>query len=92
MLKLVVARLRALFAAMDVGTESVPIKIKLIAPPMCVLSTTTLDKEIGMNLLTKAMQVIQDRITAKGGKLDAKMEPRAASAREETELQAMMDR
>ena len=57
-----------------------------------VLSTTTLDKEIGINLLTKAIQVIQDRITAKGGKMDVKMEPRAVSVREETELQAMMDR
>jgi len=82
----------ALFAAMDVGTESMPIKIKLIAPPIYVLSTTTLDKEIGINLLTKAIQVIQDRITAKGGKMDVKMEPRAVSVREETELQAMMDR
>merc|ERR1711862_408756 len=82
----------ALFAAMDIGTESMPIKIKLIAPPIYVLSTTTLDKEIGINLLTKAIQVIKDRITAKGGKMDVKMEPRAVSLREETELQAMMDR
>merc|ERR1719410_1672101 len=82
----------ALFAAMDVGTESMPIKIKLIAPPIYVLSTTTLDKEIGINLLTKAIQVIEDRITSKGGKMDVKMEPRAVSLREETELQAMMDR
>merc|ERR1712232_530851 len=82
----------ALFAAMDVGTESMPIKIKLIAPPIYVLSTTTLDKEVGINLLTKAIQVIQEKITAKGGKMDVKMEPRAVSVREETELQAMMDR
>jgi len=82
----------SLFAAMDVGTESMPIKIKLIAPPIYVLSTTTLDKEIGINLLTKSIQVIKDRITAKGGKMDVKMEPRAVSLREETELQAMMDR
>jgi len=57
-----------------------------------VLSTTTLDKEVGINLLTKAIQVIQEKITAKGGKMDVKMEPRAVSLREETELQAMMDR
>jgi len=82
----------ALFAAMDVGTESMPIKIKLIAPPIYVLSTTTLDKEVGINLLTKAISVIQEKITAKGGKMDVKMEPRAVSLREETELQAMMDR
>lgn len=52
----------------------------------------TLEKDLGIDLLSKAIDVIRDRITAKGGKIDVKMAPKAVSIREETELQAMMDR
>jgi len=82
----------ALFAGMALSTDTTQIKIKLIAPPIYVLSTMTLEKDAGINLLTKANDVIRSTITGKGGKMDVKMEPRAVSLREETELQAMMDR
>jgi len=82
----------ALFAGMALSTENTQIKIKLIAPPIYVLSTMTLEKDAGILLLNKAIDVIRSTITDKGGKMDVKMEPRAVSLREETELQAMMDR
>lgn len=82
----------ALFAGMAVGTENSSIKIKLIAPPIYVLSTTTLEKDAGIALLQKGIDVIREKITAKGGKMDVKMAPKAVSVKEETELQAMMDR
>lgn len=82
----------ALFAGMALSTENTQIKIKLIAPPIYVLSTMTLEKDAGITLLNKAIDVIRNTITGKGGKMDVKMEPRAVSLREETELQAMMDR
>lgn len=82
----------ALFAGMAVGTENSSIKIKLIAPPIYVLSTTTLEKDAGIALLQKGIDVIKEKITAKGGKMDVKMAPKAVSVKEETELQAMMDR
>jgi translation initiation factor 2 subunit 1 len=82
----------ALFAGMAVGAENSQIKIKLIAPPLYVLSTTTLEKDAGIELLNKAIDAIRDCITAKGGKMDVKMVPKAVSDKEETELQAMMDR
>ena len=82
----------ALFAGMAVGTENSSIKIKLIAPPIYVLSTTTLEKDVGIALLEKAIATIQEKITAKGGKMDVKMAPKAVSVKEENELQAMMDR
>lgn len=82
----------ALFAGMEVGTEQSPIKIKLIAPPIYVLSTTTLEKDVGIALLNQAITVIREKIQAKGGKMDIKMEAKAVSIKEETELQAMMDR
>jgi translation initiation factor 2 subunit 1 len=82
----------ALFAGIAVGTENSPIKIRLIAPPIYVLSTMTLDKEIGIALLQKSIDVILEKIAAKGGKMDVKMAPKAVSLKEETELQAMMER
>jgi translation initiation factor 2 subunit 1 len=82
----------ALFAGMALGTEQSPIKVKLIAPPIYVLSTTTLDKEAGIALLAKAIETIESTIKSKGGKLDVKMAPKAVSVKEEAELQAMMDR
>lgn len=82
----------ALFAGMDLGSEQNPIRIKLIAPPIYVLSTTTLEKEVGIDLLNSAIDTIKEKITAKGGKIDVKMAPKAVSIKEETELHEMMER
>ena len=82
----------ALFAGMALGSEQNPIKIKLIAPPIYVLSTTTLEKEVGIALLNSAIDSIREKITAKGGKIDVKMAPKSVSVKEETELQDMMER
>ena len=82
----------ALFAGIAVGTENSPIKIRLIAPPLYVLSTMTLEKDAGIALLQKSIDVILEKISEKGGKMDVKMAPKAVSLKEETELQAMMER
>mmetsp|Transcript_7575 Transcript_7575/g.10972 ORF Transcript_7575/g.10972 Transcript_7575/m.10972 type:complete len:345 (-) Transcript_7575:187-1221(-) len=82
----------ALFAGMALSTEKTQIKIKLIAPPIYVLSCMTLEKEGGIALLNRAIDEIRTNIQAKGGKMDVKMAPKAISVREETELEAMMQR
>eukprot|EP00529_Nitzschia_sp_RCC80_P025970 CAMPEP_0113461458 /NCGR_PEP_ID=MMETSP0014_2-20120614/11553_1 /TAXON_ID=2857 /ORGANISM="Nitzschia sp." /LENGTH=348 /DNA_ID=CAMNT_0000353223 /DNA_START=164 /DNA_END=1210 /DNA_ORIENTATION=+ /assembly_acc=CAM_ASM_000159 len=82
----------ALIAGMELGTDQNPVKIKLIAPPIYVLSTVTLEKEVGIGLLNKVIETIRDKITAKGGKIDVKMAPKAVSQKEETELEEMMSR
>ena len=83
----------ALFAGMAVpGSETTPIKIKLIAPPLYVVTTTTLEKDVGVALLQTAIDTIRNIIVSKGGKMDVKMAPKAVSDKEENELQAMMDR
>jgi translation initiation factor 2 subunit 1 len=56
------------------------------------MSVMTLDKDVGIDLLSKAISVIEAEILSKGGKMEVKMAPKAVSIREETELQAMMDR
>ncbi|GMH68902.1 hypothetical protein TL16_g07925, partial [Triparma laevis f. inornata] len=83
----------ALLKGIEVGEKaSAPIKIRLIAPPIYVMSTMTLDKDVGIALLTSAISAIEEVIIAKGGKMEVKMAAKAVSIREETELQAMMDR
>jgi len=82
----------ALFAGIALGTDNSPIKIRLIAPPIYVLSCMTLDKDAGIALLQKSIDVILAKISEKGGKMDVKMAPKAVSLKEETELQAMMER
>ena len=59
---------------------------------MYVITTMTLDKDLGINLLNKALAIVTEEIVKKGGKFDVKMAPKAVSQREETELQAMMER
>ena len=43
-------------------------------------------------MLNSAIETIKEKITAKGGKIDVKMAPKAVSVKEETELQGMMER
>jgi translation initiation factor 2 subunit 1 len=82
----------ALIAGENRGTPDVPVRIKLIAPPMYVMTSMTLDKDLGIETLNGAIEVISNTIKAKGGSLDVKMAPKAVTLREETELQAMLDR
>ena len=82
----------ALFKGQEASIDDCPIQIRLIAPPMYVMTTMTLDKDLGVQTLTAAIAAVTDKILLKGGKIDIKMAPKAVSAREETELQAMMDR
>jgi len=83
---------KALIKGIETGTEQCPVKIRLIAPPIYVMSCMTLDKELGIALLQQANENIQADITAAGGGFEIKMAPKAVSQREETELQAMMER
>ena len=59
---------------------------------MYVMTTMTLDKDLGIAALNAGIEAITKTIKEKGGSIDVKMAPKAVSQREETELQAMMDR
>ena len=59
---------------------------------MYVMTTMTLDKELGIQTLTAAIEAVTESVVEKGGKMTVKMMPKVVSAREETELQAMMER
>eukprot|EP01039_Chlorochromonas_danica_P005317 gene5317-5852_t len=82
----------ALIAGEEKSTADNAVKIKLIAPPMYVMTTMTLDKDQGIEVMNQAIEAVGVVIRSKGGSLDVKMAPKAVTLREESELQAMLDR
>ncbi|KAK1307286.1 hypothetical protein QJS10_CPA10g01437 [Acorus calamus] len=65
------------------GNADCPVKIKLVAPPLYVLTTQTLDKEQGISVLTNAIKACTNAIEQHKGKLVVKEAPRAVSERED---------
>ncbi|XP_074577854.1 eukaryotic translation initiation factor 2 subunit alpha homolog [Curcuma longa] len=65
------------------GNEDCPVKIKLVAPPLYVLTTQTLDKEQGISILNIAIKACTEEIELHKGKLILKEAPRAVSERDD---------
>lgn len=82
----------ALKAGEACSNEDIPIKIRLVAPPFYVITTSSLDKTQGIEIMERAIEAIQQEIELKGGKIEIKMKPKAISSAEELELAAMMER
>lgn len=56
----------ALHAGEAKGSVDVPIKVKLIAPPWYVMTTMTIDKELGLENMNQAIEAIGATVRAKG--------------------------
>ncbi|EPX71399.1 translation initiation factor eIF2 alpha subunit [Schizosaccharomyces octosporus yFS286] len=80
----------ALKSAEDLRTEEVPIKVKLVAPPLYVLLTNALDKSLGLKKLEEAIVNIEKVISAANGTCIVKMKPKAVSETDELELADLM--
>ncbi|CAD6884281.1 unnamed protein product, partial [Tilletia controversa] len=63
----------ALEAAEKLSTEAIPIKVKLVAPPLYVVLTQTTDKSGGLALLEKAIESVGEKIKGAGGDINIKM-------------------
>lgn len=74
-----------------VGSEDMPIKIKLVAPPLYVMMTTSLDKDIGLQKLNEAVDIITKTIQKYGGDINIKAAPRAVSERDDKMLASLME-
>ncbi|GAV88084.1 S1 domain-containing protein/EIF_2_alpha domain-containing protein [Cephalotus follicularis] len=72
------------------GNNDCPVKIKLVAPPLYVLTTQTLDKEQGISILSKAIAACTEAIEQHKGKLAVKEPPRAVSERDDKLLAEAM--
>eukprot|EP00798_Chlamydomonas_sp_ICE-L_P023750 gene23750-9307_t len=70
----------AMRAAEAQGDEDRIVKMKLVAPPLYVLTTSTLDKNKGVDIVLAATEACQKSIEAAKGKLVVKAGARAVSA------------
>lgn len=82
----------ALKAGEACSNENNQIKIKLVAPPLYVMSTNSVDKTEGVEILEKAIVVIEEYLTKNSGSLTVKMKPKTVSDSDEQELAALMAR
>lgn len=80
----------ALKAGEAAGTADCPIKIKLVAPPLYVVTTASLQKKKGIDALTVALDVVKKEITKRKGKYVLKVEPRTVSEKDDKMLSSMM--
>lgn len=67
----------ALKSAEAIETASIPIKVKLVAPPLYVVVSNSTDKIGGIALLEQALIEIEKSITKAGGQLNIKMKVRS---------------
>lgn len=82
----------ALKAAEVLSTETMQVKAKLVAAPLYVISTQALDKNQGVALLEKAIEKVTASIEAAGGNIKITMAPKAVTATEDAQLQALLER
>jgi translation initiation factor 2 subunit 1 len=80
----------ALAAGEATSTEECPVKIKLVAPPLYVVTTAALQKAAGLEALNVALAAVEKEILMKRGKYVCKVQPRTVSDKEEKQLLSMM--
>lgn len=80
----------ALNAGEKCGTDECGIKIKLVAPPLYVVTTASLQKDKGIAALNTALAAVEDEITKRKGEYTCKQPPRTVSDKDEKTLNSMM--
>lgn len=83
---------RALQAGEALSTPEVPIKVRLVAPPLYVMTTTSTDKALALERMEKAVEAISEKIAEEGGDLFTKMAPTVVGDSEDAELKALMEK
>ena len=82
----------ALRCAERKSNEEAQVKVRLVSPPLYVLTSQTLDKAIGIQVLEDAIKAVDANIRAAGGVCGVKMAPKAVTENDDAELQALMDK
>lgn len=74
------------------NTPENQIKVKLVAPPLYVLTNQSLDKNQGIQMLEAAIENISAKIKEAGGSCTVKMAPKAVTEHDDAILQELMDK
>jgi len=74
------------------NTPDTQVKVKLVSPPLYVLTSHCLDKNHGISVLEEAIKNIDNTIKAVGGGCLVKMAPKAVTEHDDAELQALMEK
>lgn len=80
----------AMRTAQTASTDDCPVKVKLVAPPLYVLTTSTLDKNKGIEVLNQAIELCQAALVQRKGAFKVKEAPRTVSERDDLLLQTQM--
>eukprot|EP00033_Pygsuia_biforma_P001096 GCRY01001248.1.p1 GENE.GCRY01001248.1~~GCRY01001248.1.p1 ORF type:complete len:304 (-),score=56.67 GCRY01001248.1:147-1058(-) len=72
-------------------SEDKELKIKLIAPPLFVMLSSSMEKEPGMANMNNVLEKIKEIITAKNGTLNVTREPRPVSESDDKALDRLME-
>lgn len=78
-------------AAGRTGNEDCPVQMKLVAPPLYVLTTQTLDKAKGIQILNDAIEQAEESIKSHKGSFKVKEAPRTVSERDDFLLQSKVN-
>ena len=81
----------ALREGLKMSTEDKPVKINLIAPPVYVVTSSSLDREEGVKLLQDVIDKIKVSIESFKGRFKVKMAPKVVTDLDEAELARQMD-
>ncbi|CAH8672564.1 unnamed protein product [Schistosoma haematobium] len=81
----------SLRSGLELNSDSLPIRINLIAPPLYVLTTQTMDRAAGLEQLHEVLDVIKKSIENQGGSFKIQQAPRVVSDTDDADLQRQMD-
>lgn len=81
----------ALKEGLKLTTEEKPIKINLIAPPVYVVTSSSLDRDEGVKLLQEVIDKIKISIESFKGRFKVKMAPKVVTDLDEAELARQME-
>lgn len=82
----------ALRAAEAKNTAETQVKVKLVSPPLYVLTSQCLEKNTGIAILEDAIKQIDGNIRSAGGGCLVRMAPKAVTENDDAELQALMEK
>jgi len=74
------------------NTPETQVKVKLVSPPLYVLTSQCLDKTAGISILEAAIQDIEKNIREAGGNCVVRMAPKAVTESDDAELAALMEK